>query len=187
MTKSWEKKKDALGYYDQTAVTYDSLYGDEQKKKYAAAIKNAEKAWSGKILDVGCGSGLFEEFLEENSVEEFSAYGIDISIELIKKAKGKFLGKKNIFFICADADFLPFPRELFDFCISYTLIQNLPEPVLSLIEFKRVCKRSAILILSCPEYGYDLHSFDVILKQVGFKYKIWKCSDLKEHIACAIL
>lgn len=83
----------------------------------------------GRILDLGCGTGLLSEFLEQAII------GVDISIHMLKRAKAR----ESV--IQADIDFLPFRNSVFDAVFSFTCLQNLPSLDCIFSEVQRVLKK----------------------------------------------
>jgi ubiquinone/menaquinone biosynthesis C-methylase UbiE len=78
---------------------------------------------TGKIIEVGCGEGLFLSALaKKNSGSEI--YGIDIDKDLLNKAKGRLKGKGARLSV-ADARQMPFEDSFFDCVICINVIFNL--------------------------------------------------------------
>ncbi len=89
---------------------------------YLIGSRNIKKL---NILSVGCGSGwelwLIREYLQRISTNiRFRAVGIDISLKALFEAKivSKALSARNIDFICAPAEFLPFKDAIFDVVLA---------------------------------------------------------------------
>jgi len=102
------------------------------------------------ILDIATGTA--DVIL---SLRSFSlAIGIDRSEGMLHRARKKTRFYKNIFFVKADALFLPFLEESFDAVTVAFGIRNVQEPVILLKEAHRVLKkdgRMIILEFSIPE------------------------------------
>jgi len=92
-----------------------------------------------KVLDVGCGLGIYINFLKKHGIE---AYGVDISHYAAK------ISRQPI----ASATHLPFRSKIFDAIISAHLIEHLKESdeVTFLEEAKRVLKPGGRLFLLTP-------------------------------------
>ena len=93
-----------------------------------------------RVLDIGCGSG---HLLQLMSRYFKYLYGIDNSEEMIKKAKKNL---KKASFCCQDANFLPYPREYFDYVISHTAFHHLKKEK-ALEEARRVLKKGGKLLI----------------------------------------
>ncbi len=126
-------------------------------------IVEFSKEWkSGKLLDIGCGSGRNLLYFAQNG---FDWYGIDFSSEMIKQAKENFKRKgidyKNRLMV-ADMTDLPFPDGTFDYLISIASFHHLPKEQqnLALNEMKRVLKEDGEMIISV----WNKYS----IKRIGF-------------------
>jgi|GEM_PF-1093565 len=97
-----------------------------QWEKYTIMIDTPLK---GRILDLGCGTGLLQEFLQQK------IYGVDISFHMLKRSRTK----ESV--IQADIDFLPFRDSVFDAVLSFTSLQCLPSLDYIFEEVRRVLKR----------------------------------------------
>lgn len=104
-------------------------YEDHQK----TAILGAEEFYpfassllpDGKILDLGCGSGLeLEDYFKEHP--RASVTGIDLSTELLKLFEEKFQGK-SFQLILGSFFEIPFPENAFDAAISSEALHHFPK------------------------------------------------------------
>lgn len=119
--------------YDRSAFCYDKRYRSIQWEKYKIMITGPIH---GRILDLGCGTGLLSEFLQKNVI------GIDISLNMLKEAKSR----ESV--LQADIDFLPFRDAVFDAVVSFTCLQNLPSPDYVFKEVRRVLKEGCPFIFT---------------------------------------
>ena len=103
---------------------------------------------SGKVLDVGCGyTSLLELLPQKNKV------GIDIVIDLLRK--NKFPLNKEIKWINASAENLPFENEKFSMVSCSNGIDHHDEPTKSLSEMLRVLKKGGLLLLTIDVFDKD--------------------------------
>lgn len=124
-----------MEYYDKLSQGYDLLYGEEQLIKWGE-IKHLIR--KGKVLDVGCGTGLITEKLKGFIV------GVDLSIKMLKIAKKR--GINNL--VLAKAEMLPFKNQVFDQAVSITVFQDIPSLEDAVKEIRRVSKEAIITILN---------------------------------------
>ncbi len=145
--------------FDKIAPNYDkinnliSFYTHYRIKKYA--IKALKIKPCSKVLDLCSGSGdmgIIVKQLEKSA----NVVGVDFSSEMIKIAKNK---TKDINFIQANAQDLPFKDNCFDYVICAFGIRNIENQTKAINEIYRVLK---------PE-GLFLH-LDFAKSPVGF---IW--------------
>ncbi len=136
--------------YDATAKSYDALYSREQGLKYLASwskLKNID----GIILDAGCGTLLFEEFLQSSKLIDNIGYiiGIDLSIGMLEVGRRKIesgsLSDVKIDMILADLSNIPLRTKSVDHTLSFTVVTLLENPGKGVEELKRVTKKDAII------------------------------------------
>ena len=101
-----------------------------------------------KVLDVACGAGYGTVLLAESAAEVF---GVDISEEAVLYAKENY-SAKNVNFIAADVEKLPFENDFFDVVVSFETIEHVDEKKQEkfLSEVKRTLKRDGIFVISTP-------------------------------------
>jgi ubiquinone/menaquinone biosynthesis C-methylase UbiE len=61
MMMSGKKKRETRFRYDAEADGYDELYSEEQRTKYELALRRIAISRGDRILDCGCGTGIFLE------------------------------------------------------------------------------------------------------------------------------
>jgi ubiquinone/menaquinone biosynthesis C-methylase UbiE len=115
--------------------------------------------------------------------------GLDTSRRILKEAKKSAAPFSNVNLILADADFMPFPRGIFDGVFALTLLQNMPNHLWTLKELKRVGKaRSIFVITAFKKYRNYRHfvqtTFAALLDAAGFKVSVMENSEeLKDFVA----
>lgn len=142
-------KDEILSYYDE------DYYGIKNMKfkgpiekfihvKRGIRAKRIEKfIRSGKILDIGCGRGLF---LDEMRKRGYEAHGIEISETGARFAKE--ILKLNI--SVEPIELINFPGNHFDIVTLYHVLEHLPSPFHTLKEVRRILKPRGLLIVSVP-------------------------------------
>ena len=102
------------------------------------------------VLDLGCGAGLDLYFYAGAVGEKGKAYGLDISTEMIDKAKTniKSVGLKNVEFVRGSSDKLPFEDDFFDIVASNGIYNLSPDKEKVLAEVYRVLKPGGRTVFS---------------------------------------
>ena len=167
-------KKETRRFYEITSNSYDELYGDEQKEKYQCIFEIVKEV-KGNVLDLGCGSGMFEQNIKTE--DGCLLFAVDFSLKLLDKAKEKLAGRNNVFLICGDAEWLPFQEKIFDFSFSFTVFQNLPNPSATAKELRRVLKKDGIVVLT-----YLKKSMSSKISDLFENYEIFNFQKLNEYI-----
>ena len=133
--------------YDVTAHVYDRRYEEIQQRKYGAVLMNIPHV--GRILDLGCGTGML---LDELSKRCKFVIGVDVSAEMLNLARRR----ADAMLVRADADQLPFADSSFDAAVSVTLLQNMPDPAVTMQELARVVKPNGIIVVTTLKRKHKL-------------------------------
>lgn len=131
--------------YRRWAPVYDFTFGlvAEAGRKHAVRIINRRK---GRVLEVGVGTGLSLPCYGSH----LTITGIDLSPEMLAKAKGKVERKKLANVVALhemDAEALAFPDESFDTVVAMYVMTVVPEPDRVMRELERVCAPGGEVIL----------------------------------------
>jgi ubiquinone/menaquinone biosynthesis C-methylase UbiE len=136
---AYQSKKAAESY---DVVRFKSLKGkwaDKREKKIIGELLNTLPPES-KVMDLACGTGRISEFLLSKG---YKVWGIDISSEMLRVAKGKLSSFENSSnFQQADAENLPFENKFFDSATCIKLFGHVPPEtrIKILQEIRRVTK-----------------------------------------------
>ena len=107
----------------------------------------------GKLLDVGCGTGIF---LKRMHGLGWSATGIDFDAKAIENSK-KMYGE-SITFLNTDLTGAKFPDSSFDAVTMSHVIEHVPDPVALLTEVRRILKAGGRLVITTPNirsFGHE--------------------------------
>ncbi|QQG43487.1 MAG: class I SAM-dependent methyltransferase [Candidatus Daviesbacteria bacterium] len=138
----------------------------EAVRKLALPFAEIEKyvPQRGKILDVGCGHGIFSEMLAQKSPTR-EVLGIDPAINKIRLAQAHRAGLPNLKFKHA---YLPEINSKFDCIIIIDVLYLLPikKKVEILTNCKKLLKKNGILILKEVEKTGSLMFFITKLEEI---------------------
>jgi len=136
-------------------------------------------------LDVGCGEGVFSNYILQRLAKCNLLVGVDISIELIAKAKQESVHERTEY-IVADAKYLPLKNATLDLVFSKDLLHHVDKPINVLKEIKRVSNNNIIIVeanrcnlimLLYTKFGhphFTLNQFKFLIKKAGLKLKKFK-------------
>lgn len=97
-----------------------------------------------KVLEIGCGNGRLSEFIAPH-VE--TLYGVDISEEMILRARARLGHQKNIIFSATDGMSFPLENGSIDAVFSFIVFQHMPSVEIirrNIEEIARVLKPGGI-------------------------------------------
>lgn len=132
------KKNTIEKHFDEVAKSYDS--GKERYSYYYSSLKTLLGELIGKnkrVFEFGCGTG---ELLA--SLKPKCGYGMDISGEMIKKAKKKYSNNKNLNFSVS------LPKEKFDYIFLSDVVEHLEDHKDTFMKLKRNTDSSTKIIIT---------------------------------------
>ncbi len=166
-----DKKYEVRRRYDATATYYDKRYWGIQMTKYNEIFSEIDIDNSEIILDVGGGTGLLFDFMENQTSNIFCC---DVSFNMLKEGKNKH---KANHFVCADSDHLPFKENRFSKIICVSVIQNVPNPQIALREIHSSLRCDGILILTALTKLFTDSKIKEIMHKASFSIlKLWQLS-----------
>ena len=138
------------GYYVETRWEYPKVIELLSKKN-----KKTE------LLDVGCGDGLFFDYVSHNGNLEIDLYGLDPTPGSIEKCE-----KKGYKVFCMDVQKFKSTRKdiLFDVITCYHVLEHIADPKQFLKELKGLIKPGGEIYISTPysPMDFELEWYDVL-------------------------
>ena len=132
-----QDKQKEIAFFDAHAASdeYDVFTPQSNARLIAAAIRVLALPRGARVVDLGCGSGVFTELLRHAG---YASIGLDISAKLIMLGREKHPGLE---LIEGDAENLPFDSESVDGVLLSNLVHHFPDPRRLAAEVRRVLKR----------------------------------------------
>lgn len=151
----------------KTINEYNQLiYNDKKMNLKESRLKKVCKMIleenSGKLLDIGCGKGVFSSFFIQH---EWKTYGIDLDSNLIDEALKKGLNAVNY----DVSKGLPFKNDFFNCVFAGEIIEHLVDTDFFIKEIYRVLKPGGCVIITTP----NLISFENRIRILLGVYPIW--------------
>lgn len=179
----WNQKRTIMRRYDLTAQMYEMRYAEEQAAKYKAALKHLNIN-GGSFVDVGCGTGLL---FSEVAAEAQEVVGVDVSGKLLLQAKERSRFFRNVQLVQADADHLPFRNDHFSVVFAFTVLQNMPKPLETLSEIKRIAECGASVVVTGLKKVFSLEAFQALLQDAGLQVvSLDEADALRCHVAVTV-
>ena len=177
----WRQKRRTMKRYDHSAHVYDAQYSEEQQTKIRTALTKVIFRKEGFIIDLGCGTGQLLPYVTRlvNLV-----VCVDVSRNLLAQAKTRAQHRRQVLLLRADADNLPFQSCKFDVAFAITLLQNMPNPIQTLNEMKRVTREDGICVVTGLKKCFSEQQFEELMKQAEFEIHSLKLDEAqREYIA----
>jgi SAM-dependent methyltransferase len=116
------------------------------------------------VLDLGCGAGWLARLVAEQ-VPEGRVVGVDISDEMIRRARRNNVDVENAMFVVGEAGEIPWDANFFTHAISVEAAYYWPDPRAALREVHRVLRErgSAWLLLNYYRENVHAHQWGGIL------------------------
>ncbi len=162
--------------YDITSKSYDSLYRDEQFRKYSVIFDKIGRKRLGQVADIGCGTGLLLDYIKENNYDFEKYVCLDISEGMITKAWEKHGYDPRTIYLIADAEQTPFIDKAFTEVFMITVWNNIMNKEKALRETLRIVAEEGLVIITVLSRVEDttpdqiMHSFKVLAKEKDIVY-----------------
>ena len=134
--------------YDITSKSYDSLYRDEQFRKYNIIFDKIRRKHLGQVADIGCGTGLLLDYIKENNYDFEKYVCLDISEGMIAKAREKHGDDPRTIYLVADAEQTPFLNNVFTEVFMITVWNNIEDKEKALKETIRITAEEGLIIIT---------------------------------------
>ncbi len=116
---------------------------------------------TGRLLDVGCGTGIFLRMAQEQG---WDAHGVDISEAAVRIAT-RSSGVKAVAGTLTEARF---PDRFFDVVTMLDVFEHFPDPAVELREIGRILKGDGLILLNTPNEKALLRRMAHALHSISF-------------------
>ncbi|MHA1267689.1 MAG: class I SAM-dependent methyltransferase [Candidatus Helarchaeota archaeon] len=184
-----QQKKEVLKHFDAWAVYYENEIWNRDKYFHRFLYKQVLNIvlilTDQTILELGVGPGIY---LERFVQKEHHVIGVDISLNMLKITRKKLRKKyyEQFHLILADAEYLPFRKNIFNIVNCIEVLRHLPNPYKTIWhvfnEVKRIMKNGGSFLISIPNILFPLNQFSVFYyiiprillllfnKKIGYHY-----------------
>jgi SAM-dependent methyltransferase len=167
-----------LAYTAERQVEHRRFAAFRNELKYFGRLKPLSSA--SRFLDVGCGPGLFTEFMLEQGIQ---AFGVDIDLSHVSTARRRVErrpGKAG--FLVGRVEQLPYRDATFDLCVANSILEHAADWRSTLQEITRVLKPGGALVFYTTN---RLHPFQSEVN--NFPFYPWIPEPLKRRILAWIM
>lgn len=171
-------RKESLkkAYSDEYYTPWLENQRKKRRKMWKKRVKilNNFSGWKGKLLDVGCGEGLFLEVAQKDG---WNVTGTEFSPFAAKYGRGK-LGL-NIH--QGELSDIGFPAKTFDAITMWHVLEHTINPLVILEEIRRILKDGGVFILAIPNLNNILSQWTYKLVK-GKRMHLFDPSDRELHL-----
>ena len=144
--------RNLLKRYERYAPSYDRRFARYSEGTLHKALELVPDV-DGQLLDVACGTGLFESLLREQRAH-MQVTGVDLSPQMLERARERFADDDRVRFTQGSAERIDAPDATFDVVVcnnAFHLVQDAPA---ALREFRRVLKPGgrSIIVDWCMDF-----------------------------------
>lgn len=137
-------------YYSRVYIKNYIQKASELNKRFLLRLHKIEQLKrGGRILDIGCGIGLFLETLTIYSNYKWNSFGIDINKRLIEVASNKI---KGVRFIQGSLQTKKFSEKYFDCITCFDVLEHDIDILNTIKEIRRILKDDGLLVIQTPNY-----------------------------------
>ncbi|NOT31052.1 MAG: methyltransferase domain-containing protein [Planctomycetes bacterium] len=131
------------------------------------------------LVDIGCGIGRMDEFL---APRVGTLIGVDVSGEMVRKARVRLAHLGNASFVEGDGFTLPLPEGSADTIYSHIVFQHMPRPVARgyFREALRVLRVGGDFLFQMPEWNSRAPADPP--ESDTFEMRFWKESELRSEL-----
>jgi SAM-dependent methyltransferase len=124
-----------------------------QERRLAMIGQAAGERLGGRILENGCGVGMYVERLAAHGG---TVIGLEYDLERAGEAR-----QRAVRILCAAGERLPFPPNSFDLILSHEVIEHVQDDRQAVAEMVRALRPGGRIVLFCPNRGYPFETHGI--------------------------
>jgi SAM-dependent methyltransferase len=150
-----------------TVKFYEAISGADyynaEKWEFSCAAQDLKASGARRILDVGCGSGIFLDYLKK-TLPGADLFGFDLNSDLLNQVASRGFGVLPHDFHQDDADFDGGTQ--FDAICMLQVLEHAVQPLAFLSAFLRLLRPGGLLILTTPNAAGPIRRFSDALTEL---------------------
>lgn len=132
-----------------------------QERRLRMILQGAGDRIKGKVLENGCGVGMYVEHLAPYAGE---VTGLEFDCQRAYQAQETSGQIPNTHIVCAAGEGLPFADETFDVMLSHEVLEHVQDDGEAVREMVRALKSGGRLVLFVPNRGYPFETHGIYWK-----------------------
>ena len=158
------KSEKYISHTDSSRSLFEKIYQWVKNFMTDRKIKwiEKEKKDSGRLLDIGAGTG---DFLSRAKSRGWEVHGVEPNLKARELASKKEVKLKE--------DLNDFPTGSFDVITMWHVLEHIPDLDLQIEEIKRLLKKDGLLVIAVPNFkSYDAQKYE----------NFWAAYDVPRHL-----
>lgn len=124
-----------------------------QQRRLQMILDAAGERVSGKVLENGCGVGMYIEHLAPHCL---AVFGLEFDLERAVQAR-----RRAEHVVGGQGELLPFPNETFDLILSHEVLEHVQDDRAAVQEMARVLRRGGRMVIFAPNRGYPFETHGI--------------------------
>jgi len=141
--------------YEKAALRGEPSYvwRTGQERRLRMILQAAGERISGRVLENGCGVGMYIEHLEPHAGVVF---GLEYDFERARQAH-----QRSDHILGAAGEFLPFPENTFDVILSHEVLEHVQDDNAAVEQMVKVLRPGGRIIIFAPNRGYPFETHGI--------------------------
>ncbi len=124
-----------------------------QQRRLQMILEAARERVFGKVLENGCGVGMYIEHLAPHCQ---TVFGLEFDLERAVQAR-----RRAEHVVGGQGELLPFPNETFDLILSHEVLEHVQDDRAAVREMARVLRRGGRMVIFAPNRGYPFETHGI--------------------------
>ncbi len=133
--------------FTRQSSTFAGVPSHSAEESLTLLVEVARPQPNDRVLDIACGPGIVATAFAPHAAH---VTGLDVVPAMIERARARAaeLGVPNVAFEIGDSNALPYPDESFDLVVTRYSFHHLTDPVTTLREIRRACRRGGTIVVA---------------------------------------
>ena len=139
-------------YFDERSADWSEQYARDQRfrrrfDRIAELIDKVLPPGPCRVLDAGCGSGVFSRYL---AAKRYDVTAIDASAEMIETAMAASTDESRIQYEVSTVESFSAQTESFDAIVSFSMLEYVEEDDKAIAKFANLLRKDGVLVITVP-------------------------------------
>lgn len=152
-------------YFDERSAEWSEHYSHDPRfrrrfERIVALLARMLPPTSGRVLDAGCGSGVFSRYLASLG---WQVTAIDASAEMIETARNATANAEQITYEVSTIEQFSAEPNSFDAIVSFSMLEYLEEDHKAIAKLAKMLRPNGVLVVSVPNRSGMLRKLEGLI------------------------